>query len=181
MTMRRCVSMLVLIGWVITARAADARVAEVLQESLWGAAARVADVSASELYAIALAESGVRCRDGKFRPWPWTINSPQGSLRANSKQAAQAALRALLAAGETNIDIGVMQVNWRAHGHRFGHLDLLDPATNLKVAAHILAEARASHANLAVGIGRYHSWTPWRADAYVQRVSVWTRRIAHAK
>lgn len=154
--------------------------AQALQGSLWDHAAAAAQVSAAELYAIALAESGLRCRDGKHRPWPWTINSPRGAVRAPSKAAAQAALDRLVAAGETNIDIGLMQINWRAHAARFGHLDLLDPATNVRVAATILAEARATHPNQRVGIGRYHSWTAWRGDAYARRVSVWTRRVVHA-
>lgn len=163
------------------ASASSARPAMHLNGSLWEEAAAHANVSATELYAIALQESAMRWRDGKVRPWPWTINSERGAMRFRSKREAQRALDELRVAGHCNIDVGLMQVNWCAHGKRFGHLDWFDPETNIRIASTILREARLSAADRGTGIGRYHSWTPHRASHYAHRVSLWTHRLNDAR
>ncbi len=145
--------------------------------SIWTRAAAHAQVPARTLYAIALQESGLRWRDGRIRPWPWTLNSPHGPMRFRTKAEAQTALERLKAQGTCNIDIGLMQVNWCAHRHRFAHLDWLDPETNIRMAAMILREARESTALPTLGVGRYHSWNTQRAIDYASRVTAWTRRI----
>lgn len=155
--------------------------ATALKESAWESFAAAAGVQSNELYAIALQESGTRFTDGRVRPWPWTLNSAAGSMRFRTKHEAEQAFVALRAAGHTNIDVGMMQINWAVHHARFGHLDWLEPRVNLAVASTILKEARSSHSDRSVGIGRYHSYTPHRAEAYAQRVAVWTHRMAHAR
>jgi hypothetical protein len=152
-----------------------------LSQSLWSSAAHYAQVNATEFYAIALQETAVRWSDGKSRPWPWTLNSARGSMRFADKQAAQNALDALRESGLCNIDVGLMQINWCVHKDRFGHLDWLDPATNIRIAATVLREARESSPERSIGIGRYHSWTPHRTAQYAERVAVWTHRLNHAR
>lgn len=152
-----------------------------LSRSLWSSAAHYAQVDPTEFYAIALQETAVRWSDGKSRPWPWTLNSARGSMRFASKQAAQSALDALRESGVCNIDVGLMQINWCVHKERFGHLDWLDPTTNIRIAATLLKEARESSPERSIGIGRYHSWTPHRAVQYAERVAVWTHRLKHAR
>lgn len=71
-----------------------------------------------------------------------------------------------------------MQVNTLWHSQRVRDpQDLLDPATNLRVAAVILAEAMKSTPDLELGIGRYHHWTDeTKSRAYAKRViGVWHR------
>ena len=47
----------------------------------------------------------------------------------------------------------------------------LNPETNVKIASRILKNAMDSAPyNKSVGIGRYHSYTAWRAKAYGERV-----------
>ena len=67
-----------------------------------------------------------------------------------------------------SIDVGLMQVNVRWQGHRVGKPEeLLDPATNLRVGADILAESIGSApGNLVLGIGRYHAGFQDEARAY---------------
>lgn len=49
--------------------------------------------------------------------------------------------------------------------------ELLNPEINVKVASRILKNAMDSAPyNKSVGIGRYHSYTAWRAKAYGERV-----------
>src|SRR5262245_42586382 len=81
--------------------------------SPWLAAARKHNVDPLELYAIALQESRRHRPDGRFRPWPWTLHShSEGALYFDTYEAVLAKLKSLLARGETNIDVGLMQINW---------------------------------------------------------------------
>jgi soluble lytic murein transglycosylase-like protein len=70
------------------------------------------------------------------------------------------------------IDVGIMQINLHWHGHRVNDpAELLDPETNLLVGASVLATAiRSAPDDLALGIGRYHSWQEKRARDYGKRV-----------
>jgi hypothetical protein len=43
-----------------------------------GSAASYAGINVATLYSIAVQESGMRWRDGTFRPWPWTLNVNEG-------------------------------------------------------------------------------------------------------
>ncbi|MCY3769879.1 MAG: lytic transglycosylase domain-containing protein [Gammaproteobacteria bacterium] len=126
------------------------------------------DLPVVVLYAVALCESGRRIESG-FRPWPWTLNiNGEGQVFQDKQHAVQAAAEAI-DRGST-VDLGIMQVNWHYHGHRFhGVSEALDPYANLKVGAAILREYARKHGSLWQGIGHYHSGTPERADAYQAR------------
>lgn len=70
-----------------------------------------------------------------------------------------------------NVDIGAMQINWIHNGRRSGmHFEkLVDPNVNAEYAARILAGLIRQH-GLWSGVGRYHSGTPWRQQAYTSKV-----------
>ena len=72
---------------------------------------------------------------------------------------------------ERSVDIGMMQINSRWHGHRVKTLtDLLDPYTNLSVAADILNECLARFPNSAFqAIGAYHSSDSRKAARYAKQ------------
>lgn len=143
--------------------------------TIWGRVARERGDDPYLLYSIALAESRKRWgEDGLMRPWPYALQSRGQSIFPATRAEAKEELTRLTQQ-TSNIDIGLMQINWAHHGHRFPHLvthphDLLDPHTNIVVGASILAEALASAPELELSIGRYHSWTEARARAYGQRV-----------
>lgn len=132
---------------------------QVFQEgSAWRHWAAYAGVSAEQLYSIALKESGLGGADGKLRPYPWTINSPQGSRRFATKKEAYAEIRRLIGSGVYNIDLGMMQVNLYHHWARVNGKDILEPAINLAVGAQILREAMASAGgDIDRAIGIYHA------------------------
>ena len=71
---------------------------------------------------------------------------------------ARAALEALLADGERNVDIGLMQVNWGMNGYRAERAsDLLIPRHNVMVGARILRDAMVVHdGDLAKALEDYH-------------------------
>ena len=74
------------------------------------------------------------------------------------------------------VDVGLMQVNLRWHGHRIASPEeLLEPERNLEIAAGILSEALATApGDLELGIGRYHSPNEARARDYGRTVlTIW--------
>ena len=132
------------------------------------------------IYAITCVESAVEDdrRRGRIRPYPWTLRSDKGPFYGKDKEDAVRELQRLLAAHRRqssvypSIDVGLAQVNLRWHGHRVRSVfDLLDPKTNLGVAADILNECFARHPRDAFrAIGSYHSADESRALRYAARV-----------
>lgn len=121
------------------------------------------------LYSIALCESGRIIASGHFRPWPWTLNIDGEGRYFEDRQQAIEVAHAAINIGST-VDVGIMQVNWHWHGHRFDSVaDAFDPYVNLNVGATILKQLSTEHGGLWQGIGHYHSTTPERADAYQSR------------
>lgn len=127
--------------------------------TIWARAASHAGVPVKVIHGIALTESGRLWSDGSKRPWPWTLNSARGSMFFATKEQAAAKLSSLLEEGLTNIDIGYMQVNCGYHCSRVRNPeDLLDPNTNLLVAAQILKEVKAQlGGDVASSVGAYHA------------------------
>jgi hypothetical protein len=151
---------------------------------IWSRAATVSGVPVRVIHGIALVESGKIWSDGMKRPWPWTLNSAQGSMFFADRASAASALRRILDSGVSNVDIGYMQINcgfhcWRV---RFPE-DLLDPQTNLRVASDILKEVRlASGGDIAATVGAYHAGLKAtdlaRVQGYQNSVANNVRRIA---
>jgi len=127
--------------------------------SIWARAAVHAGVPVKVIHGIALTESGRIWSDGSKRPWPWTLNSPRGPMFFPNKEQAAQTLTRLLQEGLTNIDIGYMQVNCGYHCSRVSSpTDLLDPNTNLLVAAQILKEVKSQlGGDVASSVGAYHA------------------------
>jgi len=130
-------------------------------------------IPADVLYGIAMVESGIA-----GRPWPWTLNVAGRPLRFRTRQEAWIALKRLAAAGISRVDVGLMQVNWHYHGHRFrSPWEALDPDINIGVAAAILAELWRDCGGLPGAIARYHSGDPVAGEAYARRVIQWAGRL----
>lgn len=141
--------------------------------SPWRRSAEENDIEAIDLYAIALQESRLRRPDGWLRPWPWTLHSPEtGSLYFATYEAALEKLTALIAEGKTNIDVGVMQINWGWNGYRAGDPKrLLLPAVNIEIAAKILREHLNEYGgDLRRAIARYHNPRAERGVPYAASV-----------
>jgi hypothetical protein len=131
------------------------------------------------LYAIALVESS-RIDEGLASPWPWALNKAGKPLYPKTFDEALGHLTKSIDRGESNIDVGLMQVNYRWHFERAGSLtSLMDPVKNVDLGAQILSEAIASvPGNLTLGVGRYHAWQD-RAEAlqYGERVLKLSSRL----
>ncbi len=130
-----------------------------------------AGISPVVLYSIALVESRKRTPTGSTRPWPWTLNIQGEPYFFESREAALARIESTLAEGITDFGVGVMQVHWSFHHHRFDSdpAKALDPYENLNTGAAILAEYWRDTGSLWQAVGRYHSATPDLAQAYQRR------------
>lgn len=125
------------------------------------------------LYSVSLAESAFGSSErGKIGPHAWTIRGKKAHY-AESKEKAEQTLKQYLDSGFQGVDVGLMQINVRWNGSRVtSPYDLLDPMTNVRVAADVLKEAMASApGDPVLGIGRYHHWKEEdRARNYGERV-----------
>lgn len=143
-----------------------------LEATVWGEIGALHGVDPYLLYAVALTESSKEI--GGFQsPWPWALHQGGRTYYPRSSREALALIRQHRQEDHDLIDVGLMQVNLRWHGHRVKHLaDLIDPKTNLDLGARILREAMdSSPNNLPLGIGRYHAWRDQKAaERYGHRV-----------
>ncbi len=142
------------------------------------------EIPAAMLYAVALAESGKRIPSlSARRPWPWTLNIAGKGRYFSTRLAAWRVLDATLAAGETRIDIGLMQVNWHYHRQQLGNTWLaLQPEHNLDVAAEILKRCYAERGDWWDSVGCYHAPnTAGRAKRYTERVRAAWRSVKDTK
>jgi hypothetical protein len=165
----------------------NSRAGSVLENSIWGSAATYAGINVSTLYGIATQESGMRWKDGTFRPWPWTLNVniggngiKAGSRRYESKLLAEKGLKEIINAGISNVDVGIMQVNLFWHRNKVSNdLALLDPITNINVAAQYLRDINKKNINKTVS--DYHAPTnPVLGNKYVNHVKKY-EKIIHEK
>lgn len=128
------------------------------------------------LYSISLVESAVKAdtKSGKelmVQPSPWTLRTRRKPYYAQSREDAEKLLLKLLQVNKS-VDIGLMQINSRWHAHRVKKVtDLLDPETNVSVAAAILSELIDRYPDNALEvIARYHSGQPARGTWYAKHV-----------
>ena len=115
---------------------------------------------------------------------PWALHVGIGKGYAFYPRTAGEARRflAVSLALTTNVDIGLMQVNWRtwgkaARGFGLNPYDLLDPQTNMRMGCRILTEALSGRGSFEARLGRYHSRRPERGRLYAQRVLAAARDV----
>nr|WP_239641673.1 transglycosylase SLT domain-containing protein [Acidomonas methanolica] len=120
-------------------------------------AAASADVPSPVLFAVALQESGAVLR-GRLIPWPWTLDVAGNPERYPTRAEACIRLQHLLARlAAERVDVGLAQINLGFQSHRYAKpCDLLDPYTNLTIAARILREQHLPNEDWLLAIGRYH-------------------------
>ena len=118
------------------------------------------------LHGIAMVES----RHGNY-PWPWTLNVAGKPYFFIDRESAWNAAQRLTHHQIDNFDIGLMQVNWHYHHHRFKSTwDALDPKINQRVAETILREQWELTGHLPSAIARYHSANPKLGIPYLRKV-----------
>ena len=112
--------------------------------------------------------------------WPFALRLNVGGkgvvYYAESIEEAEVALGMFLKAS-SNVDIGLMQVNWRWWGgelSRYGiePRDLLNPRVNVTAGCYVLARVfgERGDASFERRLGWYHSRRPSRGEWYAARV-----------
>lgn len=124
------------------------------------------------LLAVAMAESGRWDKATRSSyAWPWTVTNGGAGSFFDDQAAAMQHVMALKGAGQTNIDVGCMQVNLRAHPKAFSDLEsAFDPLTNARYAARFLKQLFQETGDWSKAVAYYHSRTPEKGNAYRERV-----------
>lgn len=124
------------------------------------------------LRAIAMGESGHWDQARKRGvPWPWTVTSGGAGVYFPTKQAAINHVAALRAQGVTNIDVGCMQINLRAHPNAFSSMEqAFTPTANVAYAADFLSRLAAREGDWRKAAGFYHSATPHLYARYLRKI-----------
>lgn len=130
-----------------------AQAAENVCEAEMIRAARENDVPVAVLYAVALTETGQR---GALHAYAMNIhgrpvfNATLPDALATFGQARRQ--------GESLVDIGCMQINWRYHGKQFASLEeMFDPARNVDYAARFLKSLHEREGSWTATVARYHA------------------------
>ncbi|WP_390619369.1 transglycosylase SLT domain-containing protein [Maricurvus nonylphenolicus] len=132
------------------------------------------------LYSLAIVESATGAGNGNIRPYPYVLRTADGAFFYKTRIEAEHALSAILRQ-TSNVDVGMMQINLYYHPQT-DPLSLLDPQTNLVVAAKYLKKTMASTPDPVLGVGRYHNWGDHqRAVWYGNRVWQVYRNLAQLK
>lgn len=99
-----------------------------------------------------------------------TLEGINYGRRFNNADEAVVFLNRMFGMGYRNIDVGMMQINWRVHGSHFTNVrQALDPTTNLTYAVSYLLEHRQKY-DWWGSVGRYHSGTRFYANRYIRDV-----------
>ena len=115
-------------------------------------------------------------------PWALRVGVGKGySFYPRSSAEARRFLAVSLALTD-NVDIGLMQINWRTWGESVRALgldayDLLDSQINMEMGCRVLAQALSGRGGFLARLGRYHSPRPERGRWYARRVMVAAREL----
>jgi hypothetical protein len=136
------------------------------RDSLWSQIGKSMGVDPLLLYSVALVESKALYPDGKVAPTPWLFRVNDHLVRGD-RHDVQLAMAAASQFGSGVQDVGIMQVYYPMHRDAVRDpLTLLNPRTNITVAATILREGMHQTHDRVLGVGYYHSHTPSLARDY---------------
>lgn len=106
-----------------------------------------------------------------------TLDPRNFARRFNNVAEAETYASRLIRLGYSNLDIGMMQVNWKVHGRHFSDVrQALEPTNNLRYAVNYLLEHRQTR-DWWGSVGRYHSATAMFANRYIRNVYAMYLRI----
>lgn len=151
--------------------------------SLYIRVAQINKVPPKLFFALILTESrSVSGTKGNALPWPWVINHRGTPHFFQTREEAYNYATKIDEGGDKQFDVGLGQLNWRWHQHRFLNLwDAFDPEANLTAAAKFLREQyeRKECDRWELAIGCYHrpsqsEKNKYKANQYTHRViSIW--------
>jgi len=109
--------------------------------------------------------------ESRGKPTALDFNLPHGVSVPKFPPDVEAGLKELWAVPTNNVDIGLMQVNYKYWGQelKISKEDLLKPDVNIAAGSAILANRIAKDGEYW-GLGHYHSFTASRAKLYAKTV-----------
>jgi len=132
-------------------------------------AARNADIPPDVLRALTLVETG-RSREGKFAPWPWTVNMEGKGHWFGTREEAIEFVKESHTQGARSFDVGCFQINHRWHGQAFTSFEqMFDPLANAEYAAKFISSLYEEGGSWSWAAGAYHSRTTALAAKYRSR------------
>ena len=147
------------------------------RQSLWSEIGKASGVDPLLLYSIALVESKALYPDGRVAPTPWLFRVNDHLVRGERRDV-QMAMAEASQFGSAVQDVGIMQVYYPMHRDAVRDpLTLLNPRTNITVAAKILRDGMRRTRDPVLGVGYYHSRTPTLARDYGTAVLTVYRRL----
>lgn len=143
--------------------------------------ARLKNVPADLLYAVALQESQMRFGQAAL-PYPWTLNIRGVPRRFDSYRGAVAALAGCLRQGILLVDCGLLQICWLYHHALLRSPDrALDPYPNIAVGAQLLRDHFARTGSWFRAVAVYHNANPAIGERYAASVFRHLGRIPAAR
>ncbi len=123
------------------------------------------------LAAIAQVESGMNAH---------AINVGGKPVIASSSHEAFSLIDNAHDNGISNIDVGVMQINYRWHANGFANTqEMLNPKRNIEYAAKLLKSLKARHGSWYEAVKYYHSAKPEHHKKYSRKVVMqWGRKYS---
>jgi soluble lytic murein transglycosylase-like protein len=147
------------------------------QQSLWAQVGKDSGVDPLLLYSVALVESRSLLPGGEVAPTPWLFRV-NDHLILGERHHVQLEMAVASQLGSVVQDVGIMQVYYPMHRDAVRDpLTLLDPRTNISVAAKILREGMHETRDPVLGVGYYHSHTPDLARNYGTAVMTVYQRL----
>ena len=115
-------------------------------------------------------------------PWALHVGIGKGYAFYPRSEAEAKRFLAVSLALTDNVDIGLMQINWRTWGKDILALglmpyDLLGARTNMQIGCRILAEALSTRGTFEARLGRYHSRQRERGRWYAKKVLAAAREV----
>ncbi len=103
-------------------------------------------------------------------------------VRGFQPASAEAALKIIYHYNNSNVDIGLMQINWKTWGPVYGvkPAQLLDPHYNVCLGAKILRDYLEQHNWSWKGVGRYNAVSPNKQAIYAKKVAAMYSRVKKA-
>jgi soluble lytic murein transglycosylase-like protein len=121
-------------------------------------------IPAGLLGAIAKVESGTR---------KYAVNVNGRAIYAATLVEATTIAKEQISRGKTNIDLGVMQLNYRWHGDQFSSLEeMLIPKKNIAYAGVLLRSLYRQHGDWQKAIRHYHSANLKHSRKYSRKVTM---------
>lgn len=109
-------------------------------------------------YAVLLNESRTKTNMQRVVAWPWTANWQGRGYRFKTRLELYQFCQDLVSRGYESFDIGIAQVNWKWHKHRFNNMwAATDPWINMNAAADYLVEHYKTERNWLLAAGKYHA------------------------